>query len=330
MKGITMLQRLARRNAARRTSASEGQILALFALSLVAMVAMVGLVLDGGSTFAQRRNQQNAADMAAIAGANQFLLSGSKAAATTTAQAIASQNGFVNDPTAGKTVTVSFQDNDTHVKVDVSAPHHNNFTGVVGLTQWQVSTTATVETGIPDTAKGGAPFIFNKDVFTDPGGNPILKYSNPSAPFTFGDSNGDVPNDPGDIAWTCYGTCDNVDSNTVRKMIDGTSPVSVTLDPTKDFNTYIGQHNNGNHTTLFGEVRDVLIEEDVPVPVVDDNGLFQGWAVFHITGANQGGKTITGYFKSPFNQSDALEVKGCSGSCPKPRYLGVYVLQLVN
>lgn len=325
-----MLQRFAGRSPARRTSASEGQILALFALSLVVMVAMVGLVLDGGSTFAQRRSQQNAADMAAMAGANQFLLTGDKAAATTTARTIASKNGFIDDPTAGKTVTVSFQDNDTHVKVDVSAPHHNNFTGVVGLTQWQVSTTATVETGIPDTAIGGGPIIFNKDVFTDPGGNPIKKYSDPSAPFTFGDGNGDVPNDPGDIAWTCYGTCDNVDSSTVRKMIDGTSPVSVTLTPIVDFTKYIGQHNNGEHATLFGEVRDILIDEDVPVPVVDDNGMFQGWAVFHITGANQGAKTITGYFKSPFNQSDALEVKGCSGNCPKPRYLGTVVLELVN
>lgn len=325
MKGITMLQR-----SARRTSASEGQILVLFALGLIAMVAMVGLVLDGGSSFAQRRSQQNASDMAAMAGANQFLLTGDKAAATTTARAIASQNGFVNDPTAGKTVTVSFEANDTRVRVDVSAPHHNNFTGVVGITQWQVATTATVETGIPDTALGGAPIVFNKKAFQDPDGIPLPQYSNPDAPFTFGDGNGDVPNDATDIAWTCYGTCDNVDSSTVRKMIDGTSPVDITLDPTVDFTKYIGQHNNGNHTTLFGEVGALLIGQEMPVPVVDDNGWFQGWAVFHVTGANQGAKKISGYFVSPFNQSDALEVKGCSGSCPKPRYLGVVVLELVN
>lgn len=318
------------RRTARRTSANDGQILVLFALGLVAMIAMVGLVLDGGSAYAQRRSQQNASDLAAMAGANQFLLTGDKAAATVVAQTVAAQNGYVQDPAAGKTVTVGFESNDTRVKVDVSAPHRNNFTGVVGITAWQVSTTATVETGIPDTTSAGAPFIFNKDIFTDPGGKPKDLYSNPSAPFTFGDGNGDVPNDPADIAWTCYGTCGNVDSSTVRAMIDGTSPVSVTLDPSVDFIDYIGQRNNGNHSTLFGEVRDHLIGKDVPVPIVDDNGLFQGWAVFHVTGAKQGAKTITGYFASPFNQSDALHVKGCTGSCPKPRYLGVYVLQLVN
>ena len=37
-------------------------------------IAMVGLVLDGGSAFAQRRDQQSAADLAALAGANDYLL----------------------------------------------------------------------------------------------------------------------------------------------------------------------------------------------------------------------------------------------------------------
>ena len=48
----------------------RGQILVLFTLALVAMIAMVGLVIDGGAAYAQRRAQQNAADLAALAGAN--------------------------------------------------------------------------------------------------------------------------------------------------------------------------------------------------------------------------------------------------------------------
>ncbi len=326
MKGITMSPRFTRASRVQ----GEGQILVIFALGLVAMLAMVGLVLDGGSTFAQRRGQQNAADLAAIAGANQFLLTGDKTAATTVARSVAAQNGYVQDPSSGKSVSVTFTSNDTRVTVGVSSPHNNNFSGVVGMPSWQVSTTATVETGIPDTADGAGPFIFNKDVFTDPGGQPLAKYSTPSSPFTFGDGNGDVPSDPNDIAWTCYGTCGNVDSATVRGMIDGTSPISVTLDPTKDFTTYIGQHNNGNHATLFGEIKSSLIGQERAVPIVDDNGLFQGWAQFHVTDADQGAKTLSGYFVSPFNQSDSLHVIGCSGTCPKPRYFGVYVLKLVN
>lgn len=313
------------------TRATDGQIIVIFALGLVAMIAMVGLVLDGGSTFAQRRGQQNAADLAAMAGANEFLLSGDKAAATVVAQTTAAQNGFPNDPANGKTVTVTYEQNDVMFKVDVSAPHRNNFTGVVGMTEWQVSTTAKVNVGIPDTTTNGAPFIFNTDVFSDPGGVPLPQYGDPLHPFTFGDGNGDVPNDPNDIAWTCYGTCGSVDTDTVREMIDGTSPVSVTLDPNVNFvDDYIGQHNEGNHAALFKEIQDRIIGEEVSVPIVDDYGNFQGFATFHITGADQGAKTISGYFVNPVNMSDDLIVTGCTGTCPKPRYFGSITLKLVN
>jgi len=320
------------RRTASRTRANDGQIIVIFALGLVAMIAMVGLVLDGGSTFAQRRLEQNAADLAAMAAANDFLVTGDKVASTATALGVAADNGYAHDPAAGVNVTVAFENDDINVRVDISAPHHNNFTGVVGMSTWDVSTTATVLVGIPDTGNG-APFIFNKDVFTDPGGVPLPQYSDPNHPFVFGDGNGDVPNDPDDIAWTCYGTCGNVDSATVRSMVDGTSPVTTTLDPSVDFTEYIGQANNGNHATLFGDVDQLLSGMEVAVPIVDDNGLFQGWAMFHVTSAQQGAKTLTGYFVSPFNggpNGEPLHITGCTGSCPKPRYLGVYVLRLEN
>ena len=47
----------------------RGQILVLFTLGLVALVAGVALVVDGGVAFAQRRSVQNGADSAANAGA---------------------------------------------------------------------------------------------------------------------------------------------------------------------------------------------------------------------------------------------------------------------
>lgn len=331
MKGIDIMRRTAS-----RTRADDGQIIVIFALGLVAMIAMVGLVLDGGSTYAQRRGQQNAADLAALAGANEFLISGVQDSARVVARNVAAANGFTHDPAAGTTVDVSWAQNDTRVVVDISAPHRNNFTGVVGMNSWLVSTTARVEVGIPDTAIG-APFIFNKDVFSDPGGTPLPIYSDPSNPYTFGEGNGAVPSSPGDIAWTCYGTCGNLDSATVSAMTDGTSPVEVTLDPTVDFTTYVGQENQGNHANIYGDVKVYLGGENVPVPIVDDNGLFQGWAMFHVVDTNQGQKTITGYFVSPFSgvgiggvTSTPLHVTGCSGTCPKPRYLGVYVLRLEN
>jgi Flp pilus assembly protein TadG len=306
----------------------DGQIIVIFALALVAIVGMVGLVLDGGSTYAQRRAMQNAADLAAYGAANQYLLNNDKTTSSAKADSISTANGF--DPAAGATVTTSWASNDTLLTVDITAPHRNTFASVMGFGSWPVSVTATMQVGIPDKTLGGAPFIFNTDIFSDPGGVPQAKYSDKNHPFTFGDGNGDVPNDPNDIAWTCYGTCGNVDSSTVRAMIDGTSPISTQLDPTVDFTKYIGQSNNGNHATLFGAVDSLLSGQEVAVPVVDDNGLFQGWATFHVTSADQGGKKLTGYFVSPFDKNSKLTVVGCSGNCPKPRYMGTYILQLVN
>ena len=51
----------------------QGQVMVLFLLAIFAIIGMVGLVLDGGSVFAQRRDQQTAADLAAMAGAAAYL-----------------------------------------------------------------------------------------------------------------------------------------------------------------------------------------------------------------------------------------------------------------
>ena len=53
----------------RPASGPRGQMLVLFALSLTAIVLLVGLVIDGGNGLVQRRGAQNASDFAALAGA---------------------------------------------------------------------------------------------------------------------------------------------------------------------------------------------------------------------------------------------------------------------
>ena len=84
----------------------QGQILVIFALALVAITAMVGLVLDGGSAYAQRRAEQNAADLAALAAANDLIVNQGSADWVGTAHAIAGLNGYV-DGVDGTTITVS-------------------------------------------------------------------------------------------------------------------------------------------------------------------------------------------------------------------------------
>lgn len=53
-------------NSSRRT---HGQALVLMVMALIAMLAMTGLIIDGGNAFAQQRASQNASDAASEAGA---------------------------------------------------------------------------------------------------------------------------------------------------------------------------------------------------------------------------------------------------------------------
>ena len=53
----------------RRDTDERGQILVIVALGLVVMVAMVGIVIDGGYAWGKQRETQNGSDAASEAGA---------------------------------------------------------------------------------------------------------------------------------------------------------------------------------------------------------------------------------------------------------------------
>ncbi len=61
-----------RRLLCRLHTKEAGQAIVLVALMMTGLVAVVGLVTDGGLVFSQRRDLQNAADAAALAGAMQI------------------------------------------------------------------------------------------------------------------------------------------------------------------------------------------------------------------------------------------------------------------
>ncbi|MEP7378181.1 MAG: pilus assembly protein TadG-related protein [Chloroflexota bacterium] len=52
-----------------QTGRQSGQVLVLFAISLTVIISVAGLAVDGGNGLTQRRNAQNTADFAALAGA---------------------------------------------------------------------------------------------------------------------------------------------------------------------------------------------------------------------------------------------------------------------
>jgi Flp pilus assembly protein TadG len=299
-------------------SRPEGQILVVFVLAIIAMISMVGLAIDGGGTYAQRRDQQTAADLGALAAANDYLLNNNTSQATDRARTVAASNGFTNG-TGSTTVDASITTSDgVQVLVTIGSPHRNSFLGAVGMSTWNVTTTATALAGFPDSAKGAGPFIFPISAFNDDG---TPKYTTTT---DFGETNGDIPTSELDIAWTNYGT-GNLDTQAVADIISG----DLVIDRTMSYGEYIGQRNSGNHNTLYGDVNTHLSGLDLPVAVVDAGGNFMGWASFHVVSAAGGSsKHITGYFQTAFN-NDRLTVSTCSAlACP--RYLGSYVLKLID
>jgi Flp pilus assembly protein TadG len=328
-------------------SRQGGQIIVIFVLALVAVVAGVGLVIDGGFTFAQRRSEQNAADLAAFAGAN-ALLNGKDATAAALAAAL--DNDYAHGVDG---VTVDVTVGPTTVKVDIGAPHRNYFAGVVGQGTWQVDVTATALAGIPTKFAGVAPFILSQEIFDPITGLPFEPYTT-TTDFTKTQGQGsDVPLTVLNLAWTNLGT-GNVSSADVRNALDGTVPINADL----ALNDYIGQHNNGVHNSLFDtnsasqpSINTTLAGLNVPVPIVGppipgqsfcndgthDVGCFRGWALFHVVSAQKlgggadGAGTITGYFLSGITRSASVaDVCPVSDPTCGGFFHGVYVIKLID
>jgi Flp pilus assembly protein TadG len=318
----------------------RGQILVIFVLGLVAMVAMVGLVIDGGSAFAQRRDQQNVADLAAMAGATAYLNApgdaGAKtAAAEAAARSIAATNGYT-DQSGGATVSVAVTSatgtgapdlNGARVAVDLGAPHRNYFSGLVGMPTWPVAVdAAALTTGRPNAVLGAMPLIFNQEAFpgavcneqTTTCAAEVYNQPNPG--------NEDVPQDATQFNWTVFCTATgnpcNANSDLARDMIEGNgSSVLVTL------GMDIGPFNSGAHTTLFAALVP-HIGSSFPVAIVDDEGRLVGFALFRLTGVEGGSdKILRGYFISPVNAADFNFVPGGGTSTIST---GVSVIKLVD
>ena len=149
-------------------------------------------------------------------------------------------------------------------------------------------------------------------------------YGDPNNPYDFGETNGDIPSGPGDLAWTNYGT-GNLDSSGVKDIIHGDSVINKTI----AFGEYIGQHNNGNHTTLFDDMDSEHGGAEHPGPGGRPQRQLPGLGdVPRRQRRRQLGKHIKGYFVSPF-VNKRLTIKACGfGGCP--RYLGSPTINLVN
>lgn len=317
----------------------DGQALVVFVLALVAIIGMTGLVLDGGSVFAQRRTQQNVADLAAMGAVIAYAntpgdQSTKDAAARARAFAIASDNGYtdgVNQIDVDVISTLSV--NSARYLVRVHRPHRNNFAGLLGQPVWNVSANATAVTGIPNAAIGAMPLIFNEKAFYD---NYTSKSKAPGEEFSEPPSgNSDIPTDGTSFNWTVYCTgggsdgC-NADSRTVEDLINQYGDLK-----TVKVGDNINPLNAGSHASLYGKPANPngvptgmyqWIGYEFPVAIVNDAGQLIGFATFHLVGVDGNNrKVLTGYFTSPINPIGLTVVDG-GGANP---FAG-YVVKLVD
>lgn len=136
-----------------RRRREAGQIIPLIAISMTAIMGFGGMAVDHGYWQYQLRQQQNAADGAAIGGAQALALAGcpNQTAAYAAADSDASSNGFTNGVN-GVTVTPNnppqggpYASNNCAVSVTIAASHPAFFARVLGFKQMNESTTATAQ-----------------------------------------------------------------------------------------------------------------------------------------------------------------------------------------
>ncbi len=122
-------------------------MLAIFALSLVTIVIVAALAFDTGMMLLEKRDQQNAADAAALAGAR-YLVGTPAQDPKAAARAIATENGFTNGvenelvevfvpPTSGQ-----FRNVPGFIEVRIRSTRPSIFGGVLGAVGWNVSARA--------------------------------------------------------------------------------------------------------------------------------------------------------------------------------------------
>jgi Flp pilus assembly protein TadG len=166
------LLRLARRTKPRR---ERGAALIMIALCLTAMMATAGVIVDGGNAFAQRRQMQNAADSAALAGARALdrynvsplsnLTTSILSAVTTSAAANGATitgcrllDQLQVDLGICPTLTnVTIPGTSTAVKVTVQSTTNTSFMRVVGVNNFTVRASAVAQ--IERLSSANSPFV---------------------------------------------------------------------------------------------------------------------------------------------------------------------------
>jgi len=132
----------------RRLSREEGgQVIVLVAVLMAGLVAVVGLVTDGGLVFTQKRDLQNVADAAALAGAMQIDQDAYRASggASVMLDETAAYQAAVEYLRAEGGLDYSVLTRPGRVEVSVSRRASTGFLRVVGINSVDISASARAE-----------------------------------------------------------------------------------------------------------------------------------------------------------------------------------------
>src|SRR2546428_10789528 len=145
--------------------------MAIFALSLVAILAMAGVVIDGGNIYVQRRTAQNAADAAALGGTRALLAATNESDSTIGPEICkyANSNAFGVTPTpkayfvgvdgvsnteislpcvAGQTANNWIPNGVVAgIHVHINIPFHTYLAGIIGVANVTAEADATAQVG---------------------------------------------------------------------------------------------------------------------------------------------------------------------------------------
>lgn len=116
----------------------RGQVLVIFALTLIVLFLFAALAFDTGMVLLERRDQQNAADAAALAGSR--YLPGDQVTAESAARSVATDNGFTNGVNSAS-VVVTFPSTG-RIKVAINSTRPSIFGSIAGHAGWDVGTSA--------------------------------------------------------------------------------------------------------------------------------------------------------------------------------------------
>ncbi len=253
-----------------RISAEKAQTLVVVAVLLVVLVGFLGLVIDGGNAYAQRRQMQHAADAAALAGARTIAMQGHHAVV-----GVANEYAQANGAAGCTVITTS-----TTVQVVVTRTVDTFFARVLGITNVPVAAKAKAEisplqeasclimplavenqAGLASVQPGTRFTIWTKDKEKcDP---PAGEYDLPPDQHGWLDLRpGNDSGDPGNAMVKCW-TCAGCETDPPRRSID--------IDPDDDGvveGVWIS-NSSGVEAASLGDMVDCNKDQTVLIPLYD-------------------------------------------------------------